>query len=174
MAIHKVLYNFHHSHHKSWATGYKNDTSGDNPGKVDSIYLRLRKRNLCNHRDYQNICVNGARTGAIADKLVKTMSRNQLTDHPALVFYAPIGNDICSPGGGMVEPQRFHDNVVRTLDYLETVLPRMSYVVFIGIVDGRILWDQMHHLMHPAGTKYENLYEYLNCLRKVSIKKFLL
>ena len=29
---------------------------------MKSIYQRLRERNLCNHRDFQNIGVNGART----------------------------------------------------------------------------------------------------------------
>ena len=28
--------------------------------QIDSIYLRLRQRNLCNHRDYQNLARNGA------------------------------------------------------------------------------------------------------------------
>lgn len=36
-------------------TGYDN-TSGI---LFDSIYSRMVKRNRCNHRDYQNICVNG-------------------------------------------------------------------------------------------------------------------
>jgi acyloxyacyl hydrolase len=42
-----------------------NDTTGDTPGVVDSFYLRVRERNHCNHRDYQNLCVNGARSGAM-------------------------------------------------------------------------------------------------------------
>ena len=28
-------------------------------GPVDSVYLRMFDRNHCNHRDYQNIAVNG-------------------------------------------------------------------------------------------------------------------
>lgn len=28
-------------------------------GPIDSLYLRLWQRNHCNHRDYQNIGVNG-------------------------------------------------------------------------------------------------------------------
>ena len=31
-------------------------------GHTDSVYLRMRERNLCNHRDYHNIGFNGART----------------------------------------------------------------------------------------------------------------
>ncbi|XP_014396567.1 PREDICTED: acyloxyacyl hydrolase [Myotis brandtii] len=41
----------------SGATGFLNATSGI---KENSIYLHLRKRNRCNHRDYQNISKNGA------------------------------------------------------------------------------------------------------------------
>ena len=28
-------------------------------GPIDSVYMRLRQRNRCNHKDYQNIAVNG-------------------------------------------------------------------------------------------------------------------
>ena len=45
--------------------------------------------------DYQSVCVNGARSGAMK-KIALTMSRNQLLDQPAVVFYALIGNDVCS------------------------------------------------------------------------------
>jgi acyloxyacyl hydrolase len=56
--------------------------------KVNSIYMRMKERNRCNHRDYQNICVNGARTGSLASKISKTMQRNKDKDHPAILFYA--------------------------------------------------------------------------------------
>ncbi len=46
--------------HMSASTGYTNITWEIVDGPVDSVYLRLRERNRCNHRDYQNICVNGA------------------------------------------------------------------------------------------------------------------
>ena len=54
----------------SWATAFRE--SKDCPTMysvpqynvtMSSIYQRFRERNLCNHRDYQNIGVNGARTG---------------------------------------------------------------------------------------------------------------
>jgi len=48
----------------------------------------------CNHRDFQNIGVNGARTGSMAPPgTINSFRRNQTTDAPAIVFYAPIGND---------------------------------------------------------------------------------
>lgn len=33
-----------------------------NHGPTDSIYMRLKARNRCNHRDYQNIAVNGKKS----------------------------------------------------------------------------------------------------------------
>jgi hypothetical protein len=41
--------------HKSWVSGHVQDPF------VDSLYLRLRKQNLCNHRDYQNVAGTHAR-----------------------------------------------------------------------------------------------------------------
>jgi acyloxyacyl hydrolase len=151
----------------SWATGHRQDHTGDTPGNVDSIYMRLKNHNRCNHRDFQNVCVNGARSGAIASKLIKTIQRNQTHDHPAIVFIAPIGNDICTPNpnGRGTNPVDFHNNIVRSLDYLETQLPKGSFVVFIGLVDGRVLWNYLHNLTHPIGAKYSDVYHHLSCLQ---------
>lgn len=43
---------------------------------VDSIYLKLWNRNHCNHRDYQNIAVDGARSGPMADTIINTTARD--------------------------------------------------------------------------------------------------
>lgn len=42
------------------SSGFVNITWPISPGPVESIYLLLRERNRCLHRDYQNIAVNGA------------------------------------------------------------------------------------------------------------------
>lgn len=57
--------------------------------------MRLRKRNRCNHRDYQNLSQNGASSydGVVHANAV---SRNQSTDNPAIVIYAMQGNDVCN------------------------------------------------------------------------------
>ena len=48
--------------------------------------------------DFQNIGVNGARTGAMADEIMFTLGRNQNTDHPLILNYALIGNGtLCVP-----------------------------------------------------------------------------
>jgi acyloxyacyl hydrolase len=54
----------------------------------------MRKRNLCIHRDYQNIAVNGARSESMATNIVKTLARNATYDKPLFIVYAIIGNGI--------------------------------------------------------------------------------
>jgi len=162
----------------------------------------LARQNQCNFRDYQNIGVNGARTGSMAPPgIIMSMARNQTYDQPgtaqpsppsrslvwlvesynspdaeslslvfrvALVFYALIGNDVCNSGhstSSMTTPEQFETNVLASLSYLDTVLPAGSHVVFVGLVDGRVLWDVMHNRTHPIGCTYAELYDYLNCTR---------
>ncbi|XP_064025799.1 acyloxyacyl hydrolase isoform X2 [Pogoniulus pusillus] len=102
-------------------TGFLNSTIG---GWTDSLYLRLRRRNRCNHRDLQNISQNALKCGtqvrgnrsldlalllsASTHKgyrggssgnllyLIKSLARHQLLDNPAIVIYATIGNDVCN------------------------------------------------------------------------------
>jgi acyloxyacyl hydrolase len=79
-----------------FVTGYKNITKNVLvQGNVDSLYLRLRKRNRCNHRDYQNLSQNGASSYEGSDH-VNSVARNQSTDNPAILIYAMQGNDVCN------------------------------------------------------------------------------
>jgi len=157
----------------SSSTGHINNKWFPGPTiPTDSYYLRLRARNRCAHRDYQNIGVNGARTSSMRN-ILHTASRNQKTDHPVTVFYALIGNDVCNPHPGMghmTTPAEFELNVLTALDSLETMLPTGSHVVFYGLVDGRILYDSMHNRIHPLGVvkndvTYKQVYDFLNCLQ---------
>lgn len=154
--------------HLSGTTGHENDTTGLSPGSVDSIYFRLFERNRCNHRDFQNIGVNGARVGSMANNIVLSMARDQKMDQPAVVFHALVGNDVC--GGHhtfdtFTTPAEFEASVLKTLAYLDTKLAKGSTVFFIGLVDGRILWNTLHAREHPVGdVTYEGVYDYLNCL----------
>ncbi|KAI4585339.1 hypothetical protein MJG53_020639 [Ovis ammon polii x Ovis aries] len=120
---------------------YKCNASSKQVIKENSIYLRLRKRNRCNHRDYQNISKNGI------------LSRNQLLDYPAIVIYAMIGNDVCSghidPLPEMTTPEKLYSKVTQTLQYLNSHLPNGSHVILYGLPDGRFLWDHLHDRYHP-------------------------
>jgi acyloxyacyl hydrolase len=152
----------------SWATGYY--AAKDCPPSalpVSSFYQQMRRHNRCNHRDYQNIGVNGARTGSMAPEgIVNALARTK-ADAPAIVFHALIGNDVCSGHAGfdhMTTPEEFERNVLNTLAFLETRLAAGSSVIFFPLVDGRVLFDTMHALQHPVGATYANVYDYLNCL----------
>jgi acyloxyacyl hydrolase len=157
----------------SWATGFR--APAECPAlanmeglEVASIYSRLRERNLCMHRDFQNIGVNGARTGSMAppNGVVNSFSRNQTHDAPMLVFYSLIGNDVCDghPGSSdWTTVQEFQENVLKGLDFLDTQLPSGSHVVFLGLADGRVLYDTTHTFTHPLGVTYPEVYEFLSC-----------
>jgi acyloxyacyl hydrolase len=153
----------------SWSTGYHETDRC--PASVplapmNSIYQRLRERNLCMHRDFQNIGVNGARVGSMADGIIQSFARDQTTDTPLLVFHALIGNDVCNghPGAGhMTTPDAFRASVLQSLAHLDAVLPPGSHVAFIPLADGRVLYETTHNLTHPLGVGYPDMYEYLSC-----------
>lgn len=151
----------------AWGTGYRNASQcpwGAGQSTM-SIAARLRQRNRCNHRDFQNIGVNGARVGSTMP-LVKSASRNTSLDHPALVIFSLIGNDVCNghPGTShMTPPDHFRESVLASLAALDAKLPSGSAVLMVGLVDGRVLYDTMHAVQHPAGPNYREIYGYLNC-----------
>uniref|UniRef100_A0A7N5JGW9 Acyloxyacyl hydrolase n=1 Tax=Ailuropoda melanoleuca TaxID=9646 RepID=A0A7N5JGW9_AILME len=154
----------------SGATGFLDSISGI---KENSIYRQLRKRNHCNHRDYQNISRNGASSRNL-EKFLETLSRNQLLDHPAIVIYAMIGNDVCNgkadPVPEMTTPAKLYSSIMQTLKYLNSHLPNGSHVILYGLPDGTFLWDNLHDRYYPLGqlnkdVTYAHFYSFLNCLQ---------
>ena len=156
----------------SSVTGYKNTTWKDISGPVDSTYLRLRELNRCNHRDYQNIAVNGARSSAMADTIVKSFARNGVKDKPVFLIFALIGNDVCSghhDTSHMTTPAEFYANNLRTFQQVDAMVAPGSVLVAFGLVDGRVLYDSMHNRTHPIASlhrdvNYSQFYDYMNCL----------
>jgi acyloxyacyl hydrolase len=74
------------------STGYEaTNWVGAPDGTISSLYLQARKQNLCSHRDYQCIAVNGMRS-SVMPTLAKSLARNQTTDRPVLLTYALVGN----------------------------------------------------------------------------------
>ncbi|XP_059251642.1 acyloxyacyl hydrolase isoform X2 [Mustela nigripes] len=154
----------------SGVTGFLDSISGI---KENSVYLRLRKRNHCNHRDYQNISRNGGSSQNL-EKFLETLSRNQLLDHPAIVIYAVIGNDVCNgkvdPIPEMTTPEKLYSSIMQTLKYLNSHLPNGSHVILYGLPDGTFLWDNLHNRYYPLGqlnkdVTYAHFYSFLNCLQ---------
>ncbi|XP_027625569.1 acyloxyacyl hydrolase isoform X2 [Tupaia chinensis] len=154
----------------SGVTGFLSSMSGI---KEKSIYRRLRERNRCNHRDYQNISRNGASSQNLK-QFIESLSRSKLWDHPAVVIYAMIGNDVCNgkrdPVPAMTTPEKLYSHVMQTLQQLHSHLPNGSSVIFYGLPDGTFLWDNLHSRYHPLGqlnrdVTYAQLYAFLNCLQ---------
>ncbi|XP_020643812.3 acyloxyacyl hydrolase isoform X1 [Pogona vitticeps] len=154
----------------SGTTGFLNSTIG---GWTESFYLNLRRRNHCNHRDYQQLSKNGASSENILD-LLKSLARTQQFDKPAIIIFALIGNDVCNGKRDtvkhMTRPDEMRINVIQNLHYLDSQLPKGSHVLLTGLVNGDILWDNMHSRYHPLGqlnkdVTYGQLYSFLSCLQ---------
>ncbi len=161
----------------AWGTGYKNYS--DCPAVASSapaaaaaaaaggsIAARLRERNLCNHRDFQNVGVNGARS-TDANVLADSAARAAATDHPALVIISLIGNDVCNGHNGtthMTPPLEYREKILGVLKTLDAKLPHGSFVLLVGLARGSILYEAMHARQHPVGASYPDLYTYLTCL----------
>jgi len=158
----------------SSSTGYlpASDFAPFITGPVDSIYKRLRARNRCVHRDFQNLSVNGANSN---DTLInmRLLRRNATEDHPLVVFYAMNGNDVCNWHHDtipyMSSTKVMVDNLMKTVEFLNATVPRGSHLVVIGMPDGRFLWNNVHHRIHPIGrlwqdVRYEDMYGFWNCL----------
>lgn len=121
---------------------------------------RLRELNHCNHRDYQNIAVNGARAGAMADEIVKTFARRGSDDNPVFLMLALIGNDVCNGHPGtdhMTKPQDFYTHTLQTLNYVDQHVAPGSIVIGMGLVDGRVLFDTLGDKIHPVGSLHNDV-----------------
>lgn len=160
--------------HCSWGTGhrrpeecpYQYPMNGVNG--VLSLYSQLRERNRCNHNDYQNIGVNGARMTS-SSQLVNALARNPTQDNPLLVWLALIGNDICNGHPDfthMTKPDVFYEHAMETLTRLDGMVPSGSHVVALALFDGELLYSTMHRHTHPLGTKYQQAYDFMNCLEE--------
>lgn len=157
----------------SFATGFKNITDPELiQGDVDSIYLRMRKRNLCNHRDYQNVCRNGATSFDLV-KNVKNIARS-LEDKPVTVLLGVFGNDVCNrfPDTlrNMTTTKQFYKNIVQVIQTLEKTLPANSHIVLIGLVNGTFIYDTLAERLHPLGeyhgnVKYKDVFNWFECMK---------
>ena len=46
------------------------------------------------------------------------------------------------------------DNLMKTINFLNSTLPRGSHLVVIGMPDGRFLWNNVHRRIHPLGKNH--------------------
>ncbi len=132
-----------------------------------SMYQRVRAANRCSHRDYHNLGVNGgsSRNMGPSPGILDSFIRNAQSDHPAIVMYSVIGNDVCNRDPTvMTTVEAFRANTRKALQLLDSKLAPGSQVLLGGLVDGRILYNTMADRTHPAGMKYSTFYDFLNCL----------
>ncbi|KAK1334765.1 hypothetical protein QTO34_004331 [Cnephaeus nilssonii] len=154
----------------SGATGFLNATSGI---KENSIYLHLRKKTAAitglPNISKTSTCSESGRKG------IEPATQEPMLDHPAIVIYAMVGNDVCNgqkddPVPKMTTPEQFYSKVMETLKYLNAHLPNGSHVILYGLPDGTFLWDNLHNRYHPLGqlngdVTYGQLYAFLSCLQ---------
>jgi acyloxyacyl hydrolase len=57
----------------------------------------------------------------------------------------------------MTTPAQFLARVTLALQYMEPLLPAGSAVLFMPLVDGRVLYDTLHDKLHPVGVTYSDL-----------------
>ena len=154
-------------------TGFKNSTwPVVTPGEVNSFYMRMRQQNRCNHRDYQNIAVNGAASREMNTTIVRSLARRGILDQPVFVNFALIGNDVCSrhhDTSPMTPPEKFYNSNLATFRYLDSIVAPGSVLIASGLADGRVLFETLHDRIHPIGSTnndvtYAQFYHYMNCL----------
>jgi lysophospholipase L1-like esterase len=133
-----------------------------------SLYQKLREANRCSHRDYHNLGVNGgsSRNMGPGDGILDSFVRDPEQDHPAIVMYSVIGNDVCGKDHTRMTPvDEFEANTIKAFEHLDTRLPAGSQLLVGALVDGRVLYDTMEHQIHPSGTSYKAFYDFLNCMK---------
>ena len=55
---------------------------------------------------------------------------------------------------------------------LDEKLPPGSAVLLVGLVDGRVLWDNLGSRQHPIGTSYSEVYTALECNEVIMCFKY--
>ena len=139
--------------------------TGQNETKIHSVYAQLRRRNLCNHRQYQNVGYNGGRMNDLSAQ-IRGLSLNS-NSKPFIGIVNYIGNDLCKASAEMITTDAdYLMQLKRGLDELEAISPPGSKLLIMGLVDGRILWKEMADRRHPGfvdGVPYANVYRFLDC-----------
>ncbi|OQV18633.1 Acyloxyacyl hydrolase [Hypsibius exemplaris] len=158
--------------HTSFYTGYQSVDWPIIEGGTDSLYLRMRERNLCNHRDYQNIGFNGA-TIPESTEYSQSVKRNA-QDKPAIAIFSYIGNDVCGYNADpalddTTTPEQARAGLLDTMAVLNSKLPAGSHALIVGVADARPFFASLMDKIHPFGAvredvTYLNFYEWLECL----------
>jgi len=52
------------------------------------------------------------------------------------------------------------------LTAIDATVPKGSYVIALALFDGELLYDIMHEHQHPVGSRYSDIYDFMNCLEE--------
>lgn len=153
--------------HCSGYTGYEKDATKcrENKAGFFSIYDAMRSRNLCMHRDYANLGLNGNRVPQ-QPSLNQFVDRNPQHDYPIIATLNLIGNDVCNGSSNinsMTTVAQFDQDSETILRQLDERLPAGSHVFISGLVDGDVLFDVLKNRRHPIGATYTDVYNFLLC-----------
>jgi acyloxyacyl hydrolase len=71
-----------------------------------------------------------------------------------LLFLELIGNDVCIHKNldEFTKPEDFKANILKLFNHLDTTLPKGSHIWIFGMVDGRVLYDNLHSKIHPLNA----------------------
>lgn len=85
-----------------------------------------------------------------------------------------MGNDVCNGHPDtfkhMTTAEEMRKSAMKTLQFLDTVLPQGSFVFLVALADGGVLYDSLHDRIHPIGSlrndvTYSQFYDYFNCIQ---------
>lgn len=142
---------------KAWGSGW--DISVGNL----SIYRGMVDNNRCNRGDFQSMAKNGAEIRDLGQYQVSDFDCAP-TNKPVSAIIGYIGNDVCHDNlQDMTTPAEFRTRLLDGLTQLDKKVPKGSFVVLLGLVDGRILFNTLHNQIHPLGVTYEQFYDFLDC-----------
>eukprot|EP00300_Choanocystis_sp_HF-7_P025269 c27013_g1_i1.p3 GENE.c27013_g1_i1~~c27013_g1_i1.p3 ORF type:complete len:240 (+),score=52.35 c27013_g1_i1:110-721(+) len=70
----------------------------------------------------------------------------------------------------MTTPAEFRTNIMSILTTLDGMLPAGSHVTFTGLIDGRVIWDNMNAQLWPMGylngdVRFSDWWTFLDCLQ---------
>jgi acyloxyacyl hydrolase len=70
----------------------------------------------------------------------------------------------------MTKPDELYNNVLQTMQYLDTRLPNGSHVMLSGLLNGSYYYKYLAERFHPIGrlrkdVKFKDVYSFLSCLQ---------
>jgi len=63
----------------------------------------------------------------------------------------------------MTTPEDFKKNVLKVWNHYDTILPKGSHMVVLGLANGTLLFNTLHDKLCPFYVPYPYFYNFLNC-----------